>query len=170
MPEVQDAMRRAAQKTRAKSSVRLALDQGLEHQRILGRIVFQVGVLNNDVVAGGFLDATAQRRSFAHVIRLQNDADLRMLGLQFREDFARAIPRAVVDADQLDLQRNGEDLLHHLAKRGALVINRHDDGEFHGLSCEGYTLWKFIMIVNRVLLAGYYKLGYIELDRKSTRL
>ena len=76
-------MRRAAQKARAKNYVRFSLNQRLDHQRILGRIVFQIGVLNNDEVARGLLNAAAERRSLAHVIRLKNDADLRMLRLQF---------------------------------------------------------------------------------------
>src|SRR5208283_508344 len=81
-------MGRAAEKARAKNYVSLAVDERGKHQRILGGIVFEIGVLNDDVVA----------------------------------------------ADQLDFHRDCQDLEDHLAERGALVINGHDDGKFHGAS------------------------------------
>src|SRR5258706_2228707 len=132
MPEIQDAMRRAAQEARAKNYVCLALDQRLEHERILRRIVLQIGILNNDEVSRGFLNAATKRCSLAHVMRLKNDADLRILSLQLGQYLARAILRAVVHADEFDLDRNAENLVHHLAERVALVKYRHDDGKFHG--------------------------------------
>ena len=78
-------------KREPKHHVGLALNQRFEHQRIFCRIVFQVGVLNDDEVAGGFLNAAAERGAFAHILRLKNDADLRMLRLQLGENLARAI-------------------------------------------------------------------------------
>ena len=74
-------MWRAAEKARAKHHIGLALNQGFDHPRILRRIVLQIGVLNNDVFAGGFLNAAAERGSLAHILRLQNEADLRMFRL-----------------------------------------------------------------------------------------
>ena len=60
-----------------------------------------------------------------------------MLGLQFGQNLARAVGRAVVDADQFDLQRNREHLPDHLAQRGAFVVDRHHDGELHGAPSDG---------------------------------
>jgi hypothetical protein len=93
-------------------------------------------------------------------MRLKHHADWRILGLQASQNFSRAIARAVVDADQLDLHGNGENLKDYFAEGGAFVINRHYDGKFHGAPDESETPPKSITIVNRTVPAGYCKLGY----------
>src|SRR5260370_37125719 len=108
MPEIQDAMRRAEQEARAKNYVCLALDQRLEHERILRRIVLQIGILNNDEVSRGFLNAATKRCSLAHVMRLKNDADLRILSLQLGQYLARACLGAVCNEDRFALERSTE--------------------------------------------------------------
>ncbi len=100
-------MRCAAEKARAKNHVGLALDQRREHQGILGGIVFQIGVLNDDEVARGFLNAAAEGCSLAHVMRLKHHADGRIFGLQGSQNLSRTVLRAIVDADQLDFYGNG---------------------------------------------------------------
>src|ERR1700723_3731670 len=130
-------MRSAAQKARAENHVRFSLNQWLDHQRVFRRIVFPVGGLNDDEVARGFLNAAAQGGSFAHILRLKSETNMRMLRLQFRENLSRAITGSVVDADQLDFERNGENLQDHLAEGGAFVIDRHHDGKLHGAPSVG---------------------------------
>jgi hypothetical protein len=66
-------------------------------------------------------------------MRLKNDTDLRMLRLQLGKDLARAIPRAIVHADEFDLEGNGQNPQDNLPECGAFVIYRHYDGKFHGV-------------------------------------
>jgi hypothetical protein len=55
-----------------------------------------------------------------------------MAGLEFDQNFPGAVGRAVVDADQLNLERDGQDPRDHFPQGRLLVINGHDYGEFHG--------------------------------------
>ncbi len=73
----------AAHEARAENYIGFALHEGIEHVRIFGRIVFEIGVLNNDEVASCLLDPAAQSRPFAHVVGLEEDAHLRMPLFQF---------------------------------------------------------------------------------------
>ena len=78
------------------------------------------------------MNAAAQRCALAHILRLQEDAHLRVLPREFAQNFARAVLGAVIDAEQFDVDRHGENFGNHLAERIALVVDRHDDGKFHG--------------------------------------
>ena len=53
---------------------------------VIRRIVLQIRVLNDHVIAGGFLNSTAQRGPFPHVVRLQKNLYLGMECLKFRQD------------------------------------------------------------------------------------
>src|SRR5690348_15394423 len=103
MPEVKHTVRPCAEKARAVNHVSLALEKRLQQSRIFRWIVLQVSILNDDEIAGGFLNATAQGRAFAHILRLQKDPDLRMFSLQLGKNFARSVARSVVHAQQFDL-------------------------------------------------------------------
>src|SRR5215469_11042438 len=131
VPEVKHAVWPASQKPRAVDYVRLTLQQRFEQPRIIRGIIFEIGILNDHVVAGSFLNATAQCRTLPHIVRLQEDLDLGILRLEFPEDFARAIFRAIVHAHQFDFEAYLEDALDHHPKRIALVINGDDDRQFH---------------------------------------
>ena len=49
--------------------------QRAKQRGIIAGIVFQVGVLDDDEIARGFLDAAPQRRAFTLVVRLKKGAD-----------------------------------------------------------------------------------------------
>ena len=73
MPEVKHAVRSAAEKARAINHIGLALDQRIEQVGIIGRIVFQIGVLNQYIVSRGFLYPAPKRRTLSHIFRLQQN-------------------------------------------------------------------------------------------------
>ena len=113
------------------SSVSSEFPTECQKYRIFGRIVFQIGVLHDDKVPGGFLKSATQSRALSHVLRLQVDPHLRVLLGQNRQDFSRTIARSVIHAKQFDFERHGEHALHYLEQRAALVVHRHDDRQFH---------------------------------------
>jgi hypothetical protein len=82
VPEIKNAVGSSTEEARSVNGVGLALEERAQQQRIVGGIVFEVGVLNEDEVPGGFLDAAAESSAFADVARLKEDADLRMSGLE----------------------------------------------------------------------------------------
>jgi hypothetical protein len=122
----------STEEARSVNGVGFAFEERAQQQRIVGGIVFEVGVLNENEVPGGFLDAAAESSAFTDVARLQEDADLRMSGLEGGENFAGGVGGSVVDADELDVERDGEHAGDDLLKSGLLVVDGHDDGEFHG--------------------------------------
>src|SRR5205823_14067 len=75
-----------------------------------------------------------ERRARALIALLEEDSDLRPRRSHFLQDFARAIARAVIYAQQFDLKRHGEHTLDNSAQRRTLVVNRHNDREFHAES------------------------------------
>ncbi len=60
---------------------------------------------------------------------LQNDADLRCLGLQLLQDGARAISAEIVDNDDLFWNGDGTDAADQLTNPALLVVAGDDDGE-----------------------------------------
>ena len=124
-------MRPAAEKTRSKDDIGFAFEERFEQCRVFVRVIFEIGILNDDVVAGRFLDAAAQGCTLAHVVWLKIDLHPRMLLLKLGKDFPRVVAGTVVDADELDVERNGEDFSNHFAQGGAFVVYGHDDGKLH---------------------------------------
>ena len=59
--------------------------------RVLGGIVFQIGVLNDDEVASGFLDAAAQSGAFAHVAGLEENPHLEVFLSEVGQDVTGAV-------------------------------------------------------------------------------
>src|SRR5512147_87186 len=78
VPEVEDAVRAAAEEAGTVDDVSFSLDERIEEMRILRRIVLEVRVLNDDEIPVGFLNTAAQSRALPHVFRLQQDANLRI--------------------------------------------------------------------------------------------
>ena len=131
MPKIEHAVRTASHEARPVDHVGFAFDQGFQKERVLGRIVFEVSVLNDNEVAAGFLNAAAQGCALAHVARLQQHTQRRpILLFQGSKDLAGGVGRAVVDAEQFDLEGElqRKDTVDHEAQGGALVVDGHDHG------------------------------------------
>ena len=88
-----------ADEARAEDDVGAAVEDGLDEPRILGGVVFPVGILNDDDVAGAVLEAGAQGGALARVLRLLQDADVVEFAFEPGQDRRRAVGRAVVDQD-----------------------------------------------------------------------
>ena len=82
---------------------------------------------DDDVVAGGFLDAASQGRAFSHVLGLQKDADPRIFFRQFRQNLPGTVGGSVIDTQQFDVESDREDALDDREQRRLLVINGHYD-------------------------------------------
>src|SRR4051812_40473517 len=126
MPEIQNAVWPCTEKARAIDHVRFAFKEGLQQKRIFTGVVFEVCVLNNDEIAGRLENSATERRSLALVLRLKKYFDLRLRSLQVRKNFAGAIARTVVYAQQLDIERCGQNSLDDGSQGRALVIDGHD--------------------------------------------
>src|SRR5206468_6696818 len=104
VPEVEHPVP-LADEARAVDHVGLVVEDWLNQSRILGGVVLEVGVLHQHDVASRLLEALAQGCSLALVVLLEDNANLRRLGLQLLQNGTRAIGAAIVDND--DLFRNG---------------------------------------------------------------
>ena len=120
-----------ADEARAIDHVGPVVEDRLDQPRVFGRIVFQVGVLNDHHVAGRVPEAFAEGRALPLVVRLVEDANL--AALQLPKKVARAV-RAIV-IHQNDFFRDGH-FLHPADERAnplALVVDRDDDGKLEPL-------------------------------------
>src|SRR5579863_508109 len=104
MPEIKYAMRSGAQKARTVNHIGLALHERTEQKRIIGRIVFQIRILDYHKVCDCLMNSAAQSGSFAHVPWLQKYPDLRILRSQIRENFGGTVLRSVIDANYFEFE------------------------------------------------------------------
>ena len=76
VPEIQHPMAaRRAEKARAVDDVGVAVEDRLQQQRVLARVVLEVRVLDDDDVAGRFAKPARHRRALAAILRLKEHAD-----------------------------------------------------------------------------------------------
>ena len=130
MPEVQDAVGGTAGEAGPEDHVGPAGEYRRHQNGILGRVVFEVRVLDDHEVARGCLDPGSQRRSLPLVDRVIEDLvhAARRLddGL---EALAGAVGGAIVDDDDLlvDVRRRAN-RIDHLVDRVHFVVAGDDDG------------------------------------------
>ena len=103
-----------------------ALADELDELRVLLGRVLEVGVLDDDDLAGHLGEPAPQRRALALVPLLEDQPEAVLL-LETRQDVARAVGRTVVDHDQLDSHRLGEYPADDLLNRRPLVVDGHHD-------------------------------------------
>ena len=141
-----DALR-AAQKTRTEDHIGAAIKDRLEELAVITRIVFEVGVLNKNDVAGDFSESAAQRSAFPLILCLKQDPQVaevdevgaiesrgerfaRILELDhFLENLASAVSRTVIDEDNLFTKLCFDDAAQDFVDGGFLVVNGNDDGQ-----------------------------------------
>ena len=75
MPEIEDSAAVAGQIARAENDIGIAVQNGLYQFPVLGRIVLQIGVLNDANIAAGMLNGRANSRSFSLVALVFVEAD-----------------------------------------------------------------------------------------------
>ena len=127
VPEVQHPVRPARQEPRAVDDVGDVGCQRLDEVVVLGRVVLEVGVLDEHELGGGEREAGAQRRALALVVVVEHDADT-LVG-HTDEQVAGAVGRAIVDDEDLGDPRRFEHALDERHDGRVLVVAGHDDGE-----------------------------------------
>ena len=112
----------------------------------VARVVLQVGVLDQQDIAGGCGDGRAHGRALALVLGMEHHREV-ALGLLLTQDVLRAVGGAVVDHDDflldqqwhvgVDCQRFVERQIHgahptqDLPQGSLLVVDRDQDGDLH---------------------------------------
>jgi hypothetical protein len=115
MPEQVRALRLPSAQPRAIDHVGVPFEQGRHQPRQIDRVVFEIGVLDDDDIACRFPDPAAHGAALARVVRLHDEPDVGELARQRLHDGGGPVVGAVVDHD--DLLRHGnvshapEDLL-----------------------------------------------------------
>jgi hypothetical protein len=130
----------ATDEARAEDHVGLALKDRLQEHRVLPRVVLEVGVLDEDDVAGGRGEPRAQRGALALVPFVEDDRRIRGF-CDRRQQIAGAVRGAVVDDDDLAFQpreRHRPDASEHFVECVHLVVDRNDDRELQGNPPGGY--------------------------------
>src|SRR6266436_3134150 len=96
MPKIKN-LALLADEAGAEDDIGPALENGLEQTRVISRIVFEVGVLENRDVARHFGNGAADGGSFSSIARLAEEADLRMLIGEALGDLPTGVGGMVVD-------------------------------------------------------------------------
>ena len=121
-----------AGESRSVHDVRTPVENRLEQTRVVARVIFQIGVLNQHDIAGRALEALAQSGTLALVDRLEmhDDVLVRPSVLDLGIELERTVGRTVVHKDDLSIQTgiDGEHLREQLLERSDLVVDRNDDG------------------------------------------
>src|SRR4029077_19836280 len=121
-----------AHKTRTENDICFAAQDRLEQARVFLRIIFEVGVLDENDITGSGCETTAQGRALATINAVVNDAIGNWLDIAF-QDRAAAVSRTIIYDDDLDVpERGGPDRRHDFANSIAFVITGDNDGDFHG--------------------------------------
>jgi len=120
-------MTAAAQVAAAVDDVPALVQDGLHHRDVVARVVLEVRILDDRVVAGGELQAGPDRGPFPTVLRHPVQPHAAEPG----DDLRGAIPRTVVDDDDLlgDAERaeiDRGDLLEQVPDETFLVISGND--------------------------------------------
>src|SRR5262249_13056661 len=109
----------------AEDHVGPVFDDRLNEPRILGGIVFEVGVLDDDHITAGVAKPFAQGGAFALVVWLVDNAQ--SVAFQALQDVARAVGAAIVHEDDFFGDRYRLDALQQFADPAALIVNGDHD-------------------------------------------
>ena len=129
VPEVEDAVG-AAVKSVAEHHVRLALEDGLEQDRVVARVVLEVGVLDDDDVPARLGQTRADRRALAAVDGVPDEAEA--LGAR-RTSFSTMAAVSSFEASSTTMisrarsSGRGVDPRDDLRDGVLLVVGGHDD-------------------------------------------
>ncbi len=124
---------------------RAPFQQRLQQLDVVARVIFEVGVLNDNDVARGVFKAGAQGGALAAILLVKDNLQIGLrIGHPFTQNVTRAIGGAVVDDDNLafnsnwpaedrvvagrvDRQIDGTDKTHDLFQCCPFVIDGHHD-------------------------------------------
>lgn len=138
MPKIQNPPGLRAHKPRAVNYICSAREDGGEEHGVICRVVFQIGVLNKNNVAGCFLQSCFNRRAFPHISLEPNEFDSR-LTFDFRlstfDYSAAAVGGGVIYQNNLFFQpaRVGAE---HFIKNYSYRFFFVEEGDYYG---EGFS-------------------------------
>ena len=132
MPEIEHAVRAAAEKAGPVHYVSFPLDQRLKQAGIIGGVVFQIRILDDDEISARLLDAATQCRAFALIFREEKIYGVVNILLSSSDKISRE-PSVEPSSTQITSVSNGTCYTrNYLPQSAALVINGNDDRQFHG--------------------------------------
>src|SRR3954465_8895574 len=115
----------AAEKPRAVHHVGASLTDERNQLRKLLRRVLEIGVLNDDEIAGRFLKTAPEGRPLSPGRWLKDQLERQLLR-EPRQDVPRPIPRPVVDDNEFGLDGYGQNPPDDFLDRVPLVVGGHD--------------------------------------------
>ena len=116
-------------KARTIHNARAPVADGLEQRVIILRVVFEIGILDDDHIAAGMLQAGADGGAFSAVGGMRIDYNERIVN--GAQDGLGAIRRAIVNEENLLHQIGLFHLIVGGEDGGFLVIDRDDNADFH---------------------------------------
>ena len=122
----------ATKKARAEHRVRLAGQNWRKQAVIFRRVVFQIGILNDDDVCGRVGDARAQRRTFALIHFVAHQLDARLVLRERLELLPGVVGRTIIHDDELLNRSLGEHDPDDFGDGGGLVEYGHDGRQARG--------------------------------------
>ena len=132
VPEVQDAPVTARQEPGAEDRIGYALEHRTQQRGVVGRVVLQVGVLDEGQIARHRLDGRSDRARLALVLLVEDVLDAGLVVGQLGDELPAAVGRAVVHDHQLDgdFHWGVEDPVDDGAQGAHLVVDRHQHAQF----------------------------------------
>lgn len=133
VPVVDDAVGAAAEEAGAVDDIGAAFEDGLEESGVVVGVVFEVGILDEDDIAGGFGEAGVEGGAFALVVVVEGGDDVGEAGGEGGEEVAGAVGGAVIDEDDFALEAgvDAADGFEEVGEGLDLVVDGDDDGELH---------------------------------------
>ena len=139
---------RATKKAGAEDHVGAAIEKRFEELAVVAWIVFEVGVLNEDNVAGNLSESATKSGTLALIAILEKDAQIaesdgvgavlsgsrgfaRALKLdKLFEDLASTVGGAIIDDHDFLAKLGFDDAAEDFIESGFFVIHGNDDGKF----------------------------------------
>ena len=131
MPEVNHTMRPAAHEAGTEHNVGTILQNRLKKNGVFGRVILQVGVLNDYYVARSCLETRAQSCSLTAIAFLEHDLINPPIRFRFKKFFC-SVSRSVVynnDFHVFDWCR--ANCFNYTFNRRSFIITRDNDGQLH---------------------------------------
>lgn len=126
MPEVEHPVR-PAREAGTEDDIGLPGEEGGEENAVFLRIVFEIGVLDDDIAGGSVADAGAQGRPLAPVLGVAEQFDAGIPGGPGLQGIPGAVRRVVLDNHEFLNGALGQDTFDDGADEMFLIVNRHDD-------------------------------------------
>src|SRR5262245_14236775 len=120
---------RPRQKSRAVDDIGQAVLDWLNQSTVLGRIVFEIGVLNDDDVASRSSNSSTESSSLALIdlVIQHSDGWNFARSIELTQNLARSVLGAVVNNDDLFIEWSFLDAFEYPQDGAFLVVDRYDD-------------------------------------------